>query len=206
MFATLDKKNARAFFDLYMNRKEPVLAEFKARSETTGGPKASALNYSIESLTPLWAWLRKNAPFATEPPTLELRPPWYGFELITNPHNPGFHLTPMAAANADGFAYYWGETLLRYIPDTKWDIDPFPKDWSYCKPVILSDFFVNDPLILSTGMIAGSNRDFSDNRYGPDAIANKLSSSIENEKRYREMCEAAGGHVDPRVRKPTIFK
>jgi len=39
-FSTLNKKNAQAFFDLYMARKDDVLKQFAATVEAGGGPAA----------------------------------------------------------------------------------------------------------------------------------------------------------------------
>lgn len=200
------KENARAFFDLYMGRKDKVLADFMARSEATGGPKASELNYTKESLIPLWLWVRDRTPYAPQHPPLDLLPPWYSFELVTNPHRQRICFTSEAAANLDGLSYYFGETLLRYVPDTQWDIGPYPKDGYFGKPVVRSEFFANYPIHMNIVRASIYNEEPHEMRVTPTSLAGALQECIAREVDYRADYMANGKHDDPRVKRRIKFK
>lgn len=200
------KENARAFFDLYMSRKDKVLADFIARSEATGGPKASELNYTKESLIPLWLWVRDRMPYAPQHPSLDLLPPWYSFELVTNPHSQSICFTPEAAANLDGLSYYFGETLLRYVPDTQWDIAPYPKDGYFGKPVVRSEFFAEYPVHLNIIRASIYNEMPEHIRATPNSLARTLQQCVDDEADYRADYMANGKHSDPRVKRRVKFK
>ena len=206
-FDTLTRENAKAFFDLYMSRKDKVLAEFMARSETTGGPKASELDYSKESLIPLWLWVRDKTPFAEQHPSLELLPPWYSYELVTNPYSRTICFTPEASANLDGLSYYFGEVVLRNVPDAKWGIDPYLKEFHFCKPVVRSEFFTCYPIGSNITGACIYNKSPLDFRVAADSLASEIDTCIKDEARYRELYYAKGGkHDDPRVKKKIEFK
>lgn len=205
-FDHLTQKNAKAFFDLYMSRKDQVLAEFMARSEATGGPKASDLDYSKESLIPLWLWVRDKMPFATQHPPLELLPPWYSFELVTNPHSQTICFTPEAASNLDGLSYYFGEVLLRNVPDAKWGIDPYPKGFNFGKPTIQNEFFSNYPINMSIIGACIYNKNTQDIRVEADSLAKAIQYCVSQEADYRADYMASGKHDDPRVKRRIKFE
>ena len=200
------KENARAFFDLYMSRKDKVLAEFIARSEATGGPKTSELNYTKESLVPLWLWVRDKTPYAPMHPPLDLLPPWYSFELITNPHSQKTCFTPEAAANLDGLSYYFGETLLRYVPDTQWEIDPYIKGYFFGKPTIRSEFFTNYPIHMNIIRASIYNEEPDEIRVMPTSLAGALQECIAREADYRAHYMKLGKHDDPSTNRKAKFK
>ena len=200
------KENAKAFFDLYMSRKDKVLAEFMARSETTGGPKASELDYSKESLIPLWLWVRDKTPFAAQHPPLELLPPWYSFELVTNPHSQKTCFTPEAAANLDGLSYYFGEVLLRYVHDVKWGINPYPKGFDFGKPTVQSEFFSSYPLGMNIVRASIYNERSEDIRVEADSLAKTVQYCVSQEADYRADYIANGKHDDPRVKRRMKFE
>lgn len=195
-FHTLTKQNAKAFFELYMSRKDKVLAEFKARSEATGGPKVSELDYSEQSLIPLWLWVRDRTPHASEHPPLDLLPPWYEFELITNPHSRTICFTPEAAHNLDGLSYYWGEVLLRNIPDTKWSIYPYRGEIYYCKPAVNSEFFSNYPLGMNIVRASIYNEDHNERRVTSDSLVRALQACRDQDISYREYYRSNGNKHD----------
>lgn len=200
------KENAKAFFDLYMSRKDKVLAEFIARSEATGGPKTSELNYTKESLVPLWLWVRDKTPYAPMHPPLDLLPPWYSFELIKNPHSQKTCFTPEAAANLDGLSYYFGDTLLRYVPDTEWGINPYLKGFDFAKPCVQSEFFNLYPIGMNIVLASVYIEMPQDIRINNNTLATALQQCIDQEADYRAHYMKLGKHDDPSTNRKAKFK
>jgi len=145
-FSTLNKKNAQAFFDLYMQRKDDVLKQFSATVEAGGGPAQSVLDFSPESFIPLWAWLRKNLEYAETHPPLELLPPWYEPENVNNP-SWGRSFTIKTAHLLDGFAYYYGEVHIRNLEGLSWGIGSAkPITIASYNPVVTGKYLIIYPL------------------------------------------------------------
>jgi len=205
-FEKLTKRNARAFFELYVARKAKALHELGEISEKTGGPKAAELDFSAESLVPIWIWARDRMPMVKENGPNDLMPPWYDFELRLNPNNPNIRFSPEAADLIDKLAYYWGETLIHNIQGTKWDIDPYPESFFYCRPVVRSEFLTQYPIRFIWGGGLAFFRDPKDPCVSGDSVFKALERIKNDEAEYRVEYEKAGGHVDPRVRKKVTFE
>lgn len=93
------------------------------------------LDYSPESLIPLWQWARAIIHQAPTPPDLAELPIWYGPELIYSHHRGGaLHFTKESAQIIDSVAYYLGEVFIRNVEGIKWDINPFPRSYYFFDP------------------------------------------------------------------------
>lgn len=57
-FDKLTKRNAKAFFELYMAGKDGAIEALKQLSAATGGPKENEFDYSKDMLPPLWDWAK----------------------------------------------------------------------------------------------------------------------------------------------------
>ncbi len=141
-FEKLTKRNAQAFFEAYLDRKDAVLAEFIKKIETQGGSSQAELDFSPQSLVPLWTWLWPRLRLADEHPENQGQlPMWYAVEVSNNPHGN----TPLPVETAlwiDGLAYYFGDTVVKNIPDAKWAICTDNKAAYYNKPVIDGSVFI----------------------------------------------------------------
>ena len=139
-FDKLTKKNAQAFFEVYMERKDAVLDGFRQSVEKNGGPSKDELNFSSESLIPLWMWLWPKLELCENHPDIADRPIWYDFQITNNPHC-NTPLTKDTVRWIDGLAYYFGETVIRNIPNVYWTVCSDKNAFHYNKPVLSGNIF-----------------------------------------------------------------
>ena len=135
-YSKLTKRNSKAFFDVYMARKDDVLNAFFNKIESQGGPKREELDFSPESLIPLWTWLRKQVklPDNDEHPPEEERPIWYDYTAINGRYGQ-FNIDKETAHWLDGLAYYFGEVLIKYL-GLHWCLETDSRTEYYNKPVL----------------------------------------------------------------------
>jgi hypothetical protein len=129
ILSELPAAEARAIFERYVSGQAERLATFMAEVRRRRGP-ADRLNYSIESLEPLWSWfLAEHRPRRwfggphrmPSSPTADAvmraeDPPWW-YE-----HHPQFgqELGPYLARLVTGLADYVFACALRSRPDARW--------------------------------------------------------------------------------------
>lgn len=204
-FDKLTKRNAKAFFELYMAGKDGAIEALKQLSAATGGPKASELDFSHRSVTPLWKWVRALALSGGDKlPPADNYPIWYAYEVLGNDHY-ATRFTPPLAAFVDKLAFYWGETAIHNIPDLQWGIGPYRNDFTYCKPVVLSEFYTKNPLRSMINLV-GIASDQHHEANTDDLLEKMLNHSIDEEQDYRQKFNANNRqHDDPRVKNKVIF-
>ena len=144
-FSKLNKQNAKAFFDKFMAGKNSSLENLFTISQQDSGPKRSDLDFSRDSLVKIWQWAcPKLKTLETQPSTKDM-PFWYD-PMIRNARYAFVAFDPKVVRLVEGLAYYWGDTLVKHIPDAKWDIDPFPASELFCHPRVSSEFFSAHPI------------------------------------------------------------
>jgi hypothetical protein len=117
-FGKVTSAQAREFFDAYVGGAPARLARFIGKVAGTGGPPQEQLDFSSDSLVPLWDWfLQHLRPDASAASSNEL-PLWY------EPDAPGnARALPVAVlVNVGGITDYFGEALRRQVPELKWGI------------------------------------------------------------------------------------
>ena len=183
-FSSLNKANAKAFFDICLVNKDRRLNDLRQVPALH-----DKLDYSRASLLPFWAWFREGVLSPSER-VLGAIPFWFDAR---------------GACIIDGLASYWGETLTHNIPEVKWDIDPFPKSPYFCYPCVRSEFFSSHPQVL--GRIFYSLVKERDSRAEKsDALIAAFDQCLFDEKDYRAACAREGKQIDPRVKKRVVFK
>jgi hypothetical protein len=202
-FDKLTKRNAKAFFELYMAGKDAAIEALTQLSAATGGPKANEFDHSIETLTPIWLWARDKIMMVKENAPDDKLPLWYNYEIRCNPHNTGIHFTPESADLIDKLAYYYGDTLIKHIPETDWSIDPYINEFYYCKPVVRSEYFTSYPVRAIYGEALLYIMSPEDPRSIPDALEKNVLRLIQREKDYRAYYQKNGGH-DTAYKKATF--
>lgn len=131
-FEKLTKRNAKEFFDLYMACKGPVLEELQQRYLQDTG---MTLDFSPESLTPLWRWAYPQFSFADKHPEMEHQPIWYLPEYINEPNFGGKPHTILGIFLRDSLAYYFGDVLVKHL-DLHWECYMTPKTSYSYRPII----------------------------------------------------------------------
>ena len=142
----MTRKEARAFFNEYMARREPALAGFREKLAGFSGLPVETFDYSVESLQPLWTHLWPQLRYPKEEQSSDQSPFWYKhlfqFSPFRSPQDRGkFWLEPEIAELVEGFAYYLGEVYIRNIPGCQWDFGKRSKrDFIYHRPYITGPY------------------------------------------------------------------
>ena len=118
LFDMITKENAKEFFDTYMANKEAALDSLAHDVNLEG----LELDFSPESLTPLWQWAQCRYQYGDEHPSIDKVPIWYYPERVNNRHFGGAPLTIEAAKVQDQVAYYFAEVVVRNLPEMKWGL------------------------------------------------------------------------------------
>lgn len=134
-YATAEEiEEAEEYLRRYLATAEPRLAWLREESARTGGPTPDQLDYSRDSLVPLWEWaigqfrLRPaDAPLDFvdlgrqgryyRPHDADL-PMWFGRRAVQAPDG----WSDETLALIDGLIYYLAETVLRAVPGAKWEV------------------------------------------------------------------------------------
>jgi hypothetical protein len=120
-YADLSKKEAQALFDAYVAAHPRWLEEFFAEVRRRGGP-VELLDFSVESLLPLWEWVFANHRLPERPSSdQEMRasdpPYWYEFRPPV-----GQELGPDLSRFATLLGAYHAEIIFRAKPASRWVI------------------------------------------------------------------------------------
>ena len=204
-FEKLNKRNAKAFFDAYLARKDGVLAEMM-RQYAADGHDPRELDYSPQSLVPFWVWMRvkmTSPSWDVQDAPNEQMPMWYLPLHVNDEHRPR-PISKQSAELADMFAYYWGEVLRRNIPDLHWGIGDHPGSYGYCAPMVLGEYYSAIPLPAGQLAVYNANRP-SEPKYAEDNYLNSFKNAVEDEAKYRALYNKLGGHDDPRMAKRVKF-
>lgn len=163
-FSEMTKKQARAYFDWFVNEIPVRIKILMGAIEVSGVKNMEQFDMTPESLSPLWAWLKdriKSIPKSPEEMN-ELRstlPDWI-FEDISD-----WKLDFETLAMAADVSLYFAEVFLRKYPHLQWDFKNKPKSDVYVnKPVVVG--FKNAPLHpptvvvnLCSSHVEGKNKD-----------------------------------------------
>jgi hypothetical protein len=158
-FSRLGDAEAEAFFDAYVARAEPRLAEFRREVATTGGPSEAELDGSPDSLVGLWRWFVGRAPDRSGEP-----PPWYESDP---PEAAPERLSAGTLRDVDGVALYLARAFRRALGELPWGIGRMPARKRYVsqnKPVLKGDGYDIDVLQVAytLAMRAAGGRDTDD--------------------------------------------
>jgi len=118
MFEELTKKNSKEFYRLYLANKEAALADLFADAAQDG----ISLDFSPDSLTALWQWAYPQFEYCSQHPVSDDIPIWYQPEYVNHPHFSGPPMTLKSIKIRDKLAYYFGEVLIRHIPNLHWEL------------------------------------------------------------------------------------
>jgi len=148
ILSELPPAEARAIFDRFMSSQPERLAEFLGEVRRRGGP-VEQLDYSIESLEPLWIWFiaahrprrwfggphRMPSSPASDADMSGARSPWW------YDHHPGFgqELGPYVARLVTGLADYFFACALRARPASRWALGKGRSNAYFQNPVFEVD-------------------------------------------------------------------
>ena len=139
-YRELTKSNAASFLQDYIGQKDVGL-EYLKNCLSENGFDMALLDYSPESLIPIWELLHSKIEFFTDSPDYEAHldelPIWILLNL-------GFHGEDFGGYSfetikiIDGLAYYFAEVFLRNNEGTHWDVCPWtdPNTVGANEPVI----------------------------------------------------------------------
>ena len=205
-FDQLTQKNAKVFFEHFICKKDAIIEHLRNQSEKDGGPKASELNFGEDSLVPLWIWARRKLLEEKETDADKPYPFWHSALLISRPEHRNNTFSAGTCRIIDDLSCYWGELLIKHIPDLQWDIDPYKQSPHFCQPVVRSEFYTHSPFFLFFNKAYALSRDPYANNLSNDTMLSTLKYIKQDEIKYREFYLRNGGHNDPRVKKKIEFK
>jgi hypothetical protein len=121
-FRSMSTKEANAFLEQYVAGLPGRIEDFLEEAGKRGAP-VEQLDFTRESLVPLWSWFIASQqlpqPRATEEEMRASNPPWW-FELLPPL---GTELGPDLARFVTLLAAYLGETIKRERPGSKWGFE-----------------------------------------------------------------------------------
>ncbi len=116
-FRTLGEESrqaAEAYYRAWLDEMDARLRAFAREVEETGGP---VVDYSPDSLGPLWAWLTERAELVDGLPADADVPGW----LVPDP---GEQAVDVASVwRVDGYARYLGEVCRRHLTGVDWTLE-----------------------------------------------------------------------------------
>lgn len=128
-----ERAEAEEYLARYLAGSEPRLRWLREEAARTGGPTPDQLDFSRDSLVPLWTWAIGRFRLRPEDDPLDLVeqglgryymprtgtvPMWYGRRPIQAPHA----WSDDTLALIDGLVYYLAECLLRAVPGARWQV------------------------------------------------------------------------------------
>jgi len=128
-----EAREGEEYLRRYLAEAEPRLRWLREESARTGGPTPDQLDLGRDSLVPLWTWAvnRFQARPADQPlekvehgrhryfvPVGATLPMWYGRRGIQAPHGWSDETLELI----DALVYYLAETILRAVPDARWEV------------------------------------------------------------------------------------
>lgn len=111
---------AEQYLHAYTAASKPRLRWLRETAVATGGPSPDQLDYSRDSLVPLWTWATGQFRLRTEAESVAPRrvPMWYGRGTL---HSPSW-CSDDTLDLVDGLIYYRAESLLRAVPGARWEV------------------------------------------------------------------------------------
>lgn len=119
-FGQMSKEQAEAFFNNYLDSKESRLRFLNRSYWSTGGGNESDLDFSPESLLPLWAWARRRL-------TLQgySRTEFEGLKTQQGHIRDGELISELSKDTlilVDDLGYYLGDSVVHCIDGVEWGI------------------------------------------------------------------------------------
>lgn len=192
-FDKLTKRNAKAFFELYMAGKDGAIKALKQLSAATGGPKENEFDYSKDMLPPLWDWA-KNKIKKRDTPLIDVPYIWHKPLIANNPHCHDAMLSLETLGIVDGIGYYIGDVIIKHMPDMAWGIDPYKASMDYCTPAVLNEFVTAHPTPTVYFLCDLYLDQPDDIRCGPSALIKYVEDIQKDEEKYRALYQKNEGH------------
>ena len=207
MYKQLNKDSAKEFFEIYLSKKDLSLDWLQDRLKQDVSVDIS--DYHPDNLLPLWAWARKKICTVQTPSANDDMPMWYEYEVVNHPNRGGPpYFSQSSAQVIDSVAYYLGEVFIRSVSGTKWDIDPFPKSYYFCCPVILGDHFEQYPIqfVLSAARESLRSKTNVSEQEQDSLLLKWYNSAIQDHLDYQQAIAEDPGMADPRMNRRIKFK
>jgi hypothetical protein len=118
-FENMTDDQAQAFFDQYLRLRDERLAALNRRYWQTGGGNESDLDFSPDSLEPLWAWAAKQLRRREFTPA-ELEHAGSLPASIRQDYKPPLSEDSLILIN--DIAYYFAEVLIRTLEGVHWQV------------------------------------------------------------------------------------
>jgi hypothetical protein len=161
---------AEEYLRRYLAAREPRLRWMIDLADRSGGPAPQHLDFSRESLVPLWEWaiglFRLRGQDAMVDPTRV--PMWYG----RSPAPAAYWWSDETLDLIDAVVYYFGECLRRAVPGARWEVGHVPdRNWINGSQPVLTGFKVPlNPFVPLSNLIARvyrAQRSDESQPYGP---------------------------------------
>lgn len=207
MYDQLNKDNAKSFFEAYLSKKDLSLGWLTGRINQDMGIDIS--NYHPDNLLPLWAWARKKIDTVDAPYASDDMPIWYKYEVINHPNRGGApYFSQHTAQIIDSLAYYLGDVFITSVAGAKWEIDPFPRSYYFCCPVVLGEDFEQYPIQFLLSVARESLRSKPDvSEQDKDGLLLKwYNSAIKDHLEYKQAIAENPAMADPRMKRGLRFK
>jgi hypothetical protein len=130
---------AQEYPQRYLAARGPRLRWLTDLAARTGGPAPQRLDFSRESLVPLWEWAMSQFRVRDEDKVVDPTrvPMWYG-----RPPAPAAYIWSDETLDLiDAVVYYFGECLRRAVPGAQWEVGHAPfKSWINENQPVLTGF------------------------------------------------------------------
>jgi hypothetical protein len=205
-FDDLPPHEARAIFDAHVADHEPQAAALIEEVRDRGGP-ADQLDFSVESLEPLWRWFigahssrrffgnphrRPRRPYTdAELPITDQAPWWAAF-------HPGFYreLGPLLAWTVTRLSAYYVECAMRASPGSRWVIGKGRTYAFYQQPVLelagRGERPYSSPIVIA---LQGLRRERD--TANPDALRRSLEQWLGLDPEYEAQMRRLSQPVEP---------
>jgi hypothetical protein len=146
--------DADTFLERYLAGLAPRLEWLRERAAQPGGPDPDALDFSRDSLVPVWTWATSQFRLRDEREGDRVDPAnvpmWYG----RSPAPAAYWWSDDTLHLIDALAYYFGETLRRAVPGSRWQVGHAEvRGWINEGQPVLSGFADGaNPVLIVTGL------------------------------------------------------
>ncbi|NJC67015.1 hypothetical protein HC028_21270 [Planosporangium flavigriseum] len=130
---------AAEYLQRYLAAREPRLRWLADLAAGTGGPAPEQLDFSRQSLVPLWEWAMKQFRLRDEDKVVDPTrvPMWYG----RSPAPAAYWWSDETLDLIDAVIYYFGECLRRAVPGARWEVGHAPyRNWVNENQPVLTGF------------------------------------------------------------------
>jgi hypothetical protein len=150
---------AEEYLRRYLADAKPRLRWLREHASATGGPEPAALDFSRDSLGPLWTWAVRRFRLrpAGEALVPEELPIWFGRRPIQRPTQ----WSDETILLADALMYYLAECVMRAVPDAHWVVghSSLPNYLDENQPVLAGFAAPLDVVLPTQNLIANSLAD-----------------------------------------------